>query len=139
MARAGLVLALVAIAIVGFAPYVLSDVATSAYVNAELTRITTPVAGVLTGRLPGEGSYLARDERLQLVTARTPDRSRLDNLEEQTALAAASVSLVENQLGEIQRDDAALGARSTLFKASTLQHLGGETGRVPGRGVADGR
>lgn len=125
-ARVGFVVALVAISVWGFAPYLLGDVATSAYVNAELTRVTTPVAGVLTGHLPPEGSYLVRDEPLRLVTARTPDRTRLDDLERQAALAVTSVSLVEDQLGEIRRDDDALSRRSALFKASTLDHLGGQ-------------
>src|SRR5207237_6473753 len=92
--------------------------------NAELTRVATPVAGVLTGRLPREGDYLARDEQLQLVTARTPDRSRLDDLERQTALARASVSLVEQQLAEIQHEDGSLRQRSGLFMDATLKQLG---------------
>src|SRR5690349_12085400 len=105
VARGALAAALLAFGIWGFAPYVLHDVGTSAFVNAELTRVATPVAGVLTGRLPQEGDYLAKDERLRLVTARTPDRSRLDEIERQTALAEAGVSLVESQLGEIQHED----------------------------------
>lgn len=127
LARAGLAALLVVVGIWGFAPYVLHDVGTSAYVNAELYRVTTPVAGVLTDRLPQEGAYLTKDQRLQLVTARTPDRSRLDALEQQTALAAASVSLVQAQLAEIAGEDSTLGQRSAIFKTEMLRRLEGHS------------
>ena len=126
VARAALAAAVVAAGVWGFAPYVFKDVATSAYVNAELTRVTTPVAGVLTEGLPQEGAYLARDARLQLVTARTPNRARLDELEQQAALAASTVDLMEAQLAEIGHDDKDLRGRSALFRAAS-------TGRLDGR------
>src|SRR5690242_8236028 len=123
VARGVLAAVLVALGVWGFAPYVLHEVGTSAYVNAELTRVATPVAGVLTGRLPREGDYLAKDARLQLVSARSPDRSRLDDLERQAALATSSVSLVESQLAEIGREDSNLQQRSGMFMAATLKQL----------------
>jgi multidrug resistance efflux pump len=123
LARGVFAAALLGLGVWGFAPYVLHDVGTSAYVNAELTRVATPVAGVLTGRLPQEGDYLSSDQRLELVTARTPDRSRLDELESQTALASSSVALVESQLGEIQHEDGNLRQRSGLFMDATLKQL----------------
>jgi multidrug resistance efflux pump len=122
-ARGAFAAVLILIGVWGFAPYVLHDVGTSAYVNADLTRVATPVAGVLTGRLPKEGSYLSRDEHLQLVSARTPDRSRLDELEQQTALAQSSVGLVESQLAEIRQADGTLSQRSGLFQEATLKNL----------------
>lgn len=125
IARAVLAAAIIAVGVWGFAPYVLKDVATSAYVNAELTRVTTPVAGVLTGGLPQEGAYLSRDARLQLVTARTPNRQRLDELEQQEALAASTVALMEAQLAEIARDDRTLAGRSAVFRTASLDRLGG--------------
>lgn len=123
VARGVFAAALVAVGLWGFAPYLLHDVATSAYVNAELTRVSTPVAGVLTDGLPTEGAYIRRNAHLRLVTARTPDRSRLDDLEQQTSLAASSVGLVRTQLEEIRQEDAELGRRSAFFRDATLQQL----------------
>src|SRR5262245_2710908 len=72
-ARIAFAAAVIAAGLWGFAPYVLNDVATSAYVNAELTQLTTPVAGVLTEGVPEEGTYLSKARGLQLVSARTPN------------------------------------------------------------------
>lgn len=118
---------LVAVGVWGFAPYVFRSVASSAYVNAELMRVSTPVAGVLTEGLPREGAYLTKATSLQLVTARAPNRVRLDDLQQQAALAASTVSLMESQLGEIATLDRQLARRSGLFQAASVERL---TGRV---------
>ena len=125
VARACLVAAVLGAGVFGFAPYIFKDVATSAYVNAELTRVATPVAGVLTEGLPQEGAYLAKDARLQLVTARRPNRARLGDLEQQAALASSTVSLMEAQLAEIAADDRTLAARSALFTKASISRLDG--------------
>jgi multidrug resistance efflux pump len=136
IARAALAAAVIAAGVWGFAPYVLKDVATSAYVNAELTRVATPVAGVLTEGLPQEGAFLSKDARLRLVTARTPNRARLDDLEQQAALAASTVDLMEAQLAELGRDDATLKARSAVFKAASVGRLGGRVQQAEAEAAA---
>ncbi len=109
----------------GFAPYVLKDIASAAYVNAELTQVATPVAGVLTQGLPREGAYLSRDARLRLVTTRTPSRARLDDLLQQAALADSTVALMETQLAELRSSDATLVVRSNLFQRASVGRLAG--------------
>lgn len=109
----------------GFAPYVLKDVASSAYVNAELTQVATPVAGVLTQGLPREGAYLSQAARLRLVTTRSPSRARLDDLLQQAALADATVALVGSQLAELRSHDGLLAERSALFKTASVGRLAG--------------
>jgi multidrug resistance efflux pump len=136
VARAALAAAVIAAGVWGFAPYILKDVATSAYVNAELTRVTTPVAGVLTDGLPQEGAYLARDARMQLVTARTPNRARLDDLEQQATLAASTVELMEAQLAEIGQDDRDLKSRSALFKSASAGRLDGRVRQAEAEAAA---
>ncbi len=123
--RAVIAAGLVAFGLWGFAPYVFKDVASSAYVNAELMRVSTPVAGVLSTRLPASGSYLRQEQRLHLVTARTPDRSRLDDLERQAATADATAAMMGDQLAELARSDGAMRRRGQLFNAATLQNLAG--------------
>ena len=124
-ARVGIAGLLIAGGLWGFAPYVLKDVASAAYVNAELTQVATPVAGVLTQGLPREGAYLSRDARLRLVTARTPSRARLDDLLQQAALADSTVALMETQLAELRSNDATLAARSNLFQRASVGRLAG--------------
>jgi len=111
----------------GFAPYIFRDVANSAYINAELTRISTPMAGVLSPAAPRSGVYIAADRRLELVAARTPDRSRLDDLEQQAAVADSTVSLMERQLGEIAHADHALQGRGQVYRTATLANLSSRT------------
>ena len=111
----------------GFAPYIFRDVANSAFINTELTRISTPVAGVLSPSAPRSGAYIAKDRRLELVAARTPDRSRLDDLEQQAAVANSTVALMERQLGEISNTDHTLKGRSGVYRAATLSNLASRT------------
>ena len=55
VARTSAVATLLLLGVWGLAPYVLSDVGTSAFVNAEVTRVSSPIAGVVTPALPREG------------------------------------------------------------------------------------
>ncbi|MEW5684619.1 MAG: HlyD family efflux transporter periplasmic adaptor subunit [Pseudomonadota bacterium] len=119
--------ALVLFGVWGFWPYMFRDVANSAYVNAELTRISTPVAGVLSPAAPRSGAYITHDRRLELVAARTPDRSRLDDLEQQSAVADSTVALMEAQLSEISAADRKLRVRSDVYRTATLASLSSRT------------
>ncbi len=123
VARTSAVATLLVLGVWGLAPYVLSDVGTSAFVNAEVTRVATPISGVVSASLPREGVYIDKDEALELVTARTPDRTRLDDLERQFALKKAAIALVRNQVAEIHREQASLDVRSKVYHTAAVADL----------------
>jgi multidrug resistance efflux pump len=124
LARAGLAGLLLLCGAWGFSPYILGNVG-EAYVNADLKRITTPVAGVLGPDAPAGGSYVDKDRLVTLVTARAPDRTALGELERQTAAAEATVELMQSQVQELDRADRAFGARSAAYRTATLADLAG--------------
>ncbi len=50
-----------------FAPYFEYRIAPSAFINAELLRVTAPIAGRLTQDLPRKGQFIARPEKVTLI------------------------------------------------------------------------
>jgi len=68
-----------------FAPYFEYRIAPSAFINAELLRVTTPIAGRLTQNIPHKGEFIAWPEKVTLVDSIAPDRRHLLDLERQYA------------------------------------------------------
>jgi hypothetical protein len=99
-----------------FAPYVLNEVGGEAYVNAPLTRISSPIAGVASTALPEIGSYLAAPKRLRMVTARSIDTANLGTLVGQQAALGAGLTLAERQLQELAAADVRLAARAARYR-----------------------
>ena len=120
-------LALGIIALSGWAllPYVTYRIAPSAFVNAELMRVTAPIAGQLASDLPRKGEYFQRSRVVSLVEARSPDRRHLIDLDQQLAMSTKRAELVRRQLGEIRR------ARSQAPRAQRGLSFGGDSAPEP--------
>jgi hypothetical protein len=58
VARLGLAVALIALSAWAFIPYVGYRISSSAFVNAELVRVTAPIAGRLTRDIPRKGDFI---------------------------------------------------------------------------------
>lgn len=112
-----------------FAPYALNDVGSEAYVNAPLTRIVSPIAGITNDRLPAIGSYIATPTALRLVTARTLDDAALGALNGQQAALGAALTLATGQLRELAAADVRLAARAARYGRA-------ETGRLAEQALA---
>jgi multidrug resistance efflux pump len=122
-ARIALALGFIAFTAWAFVPYVTHRVASSAFVNAELTRITAPIGGRLTQNLPRSGLFIAETLPVQLVEATAPDRRHLVALEQQLGPAQARAELAERQLDEIVSADRGLELRTDRHRTAMLQRL----------------
>ena len=60
-------LVLIALSIWVFAPYVAYHVSSSAFINAEMMRVTAPISGYLSRDLPRKGKFIDHPERLALI------------------------------------------------------------------------
>ena len=60
IARLGLAFALIAVSAWAFLPYVSYRIASSAFVNSELVRVTAPIAGRLSRDLPRKGDFIGQ-------------------------------------------------------------------------------
>ena len=125
-------LALGIIALSGWAllPYVTYRIAPSAFVNAELMRVTAPIAGQLSPDLPRKGEYFQRTRLVPLVEAHSPDRRHLMDLEQQLAVSAKRAELARRQLEEIAELDGKLRERSEDYRTGVIARLGHEIGET---------
>ena len=112
-----------------------------AYVNAELVRVTAPMAGRLARDLPRKGEIIDHSITVRLTETIAPDRRHLANLEQQTAVAKDRAALAERQLVEIAAVDRELEARANAYQSGMMQRLGqeiagsgGGKGGLPRRG-----
>jgi multidrug resistance efflux pump len=123
-----LALALTLIALGGFAylPYLTHRVAASAFVNAELIRVTAPIAGQLTLTMPRKGDFLDQASSVPLIEARSPDRHQLLDLERQHALAKENGELARRHLHEIAAIDFELRVRAEAYGRGIIDRLGQE-------------
>jgi multidrug resistance efflux pump len=106
-----------------FSPYLGSRVASSAYVNAELVRVVSPLAGRLAHRLPSRGEYVARTHKIELVEALAPDQRHLFDLRQQLAVAKKRADLARKQLKEIKNTDRELSMRADAYRAGMLKRI----------------
>lgn len=121
--RVALAALLLAAGLYSFLPYLTHHVTTSAFVNAELVRVTAPIGGQVTGELPSEGAYFNKPSRVSLIAAVAPDRRQLLNLEQQLASDRQLVALHESQLAEIAAFAAVLEDRVGRYRAALMQRL----------------
>lgn len=124
--RIALSVAVLAVSVWAFLPYVTYRVASSAFVNAEIVRITAPMAGQLTRNLPRKGEYLESARSMNLVEALVPDRRQLVALEQSHTIARAKAELAQAQLREIVGADRGLAGRTERHRAAMLSRLGRE-------------
>ena len=74
LSRLALAFTLLALSAWAFWPYVAYRVAPSAFVNAELVRVTSPMSGRLAAELPRKGWFFDHPTTVTLVTSLAPDR-----------------------------------------------------------------
>jgi multidrug resistance efflux pump len=123
--RARIVLAcgLIALGTWEFLPYLTHRVASSAYVNAEIVRVTAPIRGRLSAELPEKGSFIQDETAITLVEAPVADRRQIAVFEQQFAVAAAQIELAQRHLSEIEEADGRLRARAEQHRAAILSEM----------------
>src|SRR5258708_6516332 len=110
-----------------FLPYVAYRVATSAFVNAELIRVTTPISGEVARNLPSKGTLVDGTATIRLVEAQRPDRRAVVTQEQQYAVADAQVALAAAQLDEVIAADRRLSQQTARHRAAVLERLARES------------
>ncbi|HZP71460.1 MAG TPA: HlyD family secretion protein [Pseudolabrys sp.] len=124
--RVSLATLLLAASAWAFGPYVGSRVGSSAFVNAELTRVTSPFAGRLTTDLPRRGEFIAQARTVTLVEALAPDQRHLFDLRQQYTVANERAQLTRAQLDEIKSVDHGLGDRAEAYKTGVVNRISRE-------------
>ena len=104
-ARLLLAALLIAVSVWAFLPYMTSRVASSAFVNAELMRVTAPIAGRLSDKLPHKGDFIATPEPINLVKTLNTDNRHLLDLRSRLAIASDRAALALRQIEEIRTAD----------------------------------
>lgn len=109
-----------------FAPYLKYRIAPSAFINAELLRVTAPIAGRLTQDLPRKGEFVARPEKVTLIDSMAPDRRHLLDIERQYSTSKENAELARKQLDEIAAIDVELDARIGAYRDGMIDRFGHE-------------
>jgi hypothetical protein len=85
--RLGLAAAMIALSAWAFLPYVGYRIASSAFVNAEIMRVTAPIAGRLARDLPRKGDFIEHDSTVALIETLSRDQGPLLHLTSQHTVA----------------------------------------------------
>jgi len=125
-ARIVLALVLIGLSIWAISPYVTYRISSSAFINAEMMRVTAPIPGYLSNDLPRKGSFIEYPSKLTLIQSYSVDRRRLLDLEGQRAIAKERADLAEKQLAEVAMEDRELETRMTTYREGMLKRLGNE-------------
>ncbi len=125
--RIGLACILLAAGGWAFFPNVFHRVSSNAFVNAELVRVTAPIAGRLSSSLPQKGQFIAESATAPLVDALNPDRRQLTAYEQDYALAAARINLASAQLDDIKDQNRELRKRLEDYRDAMLDRLARDT------------
>jgi multidrug resistance efflux pump len=110
-----------------FFPYLAYHVASSAYINAELVRITAPISGEVARDLPAKGELVGGTAKTKLIEALPPDGRTLVQLQQQHATAQAEVTLAAAQLAEVNAADRKLSQQTARYRAAVLERLAHES------------
>ena len=130
LVRLLLALVLITTGVWAFLPHLAYRVASSAFVNAELVRVTAPIAGRLARDLPRKGDIIEHSITVNLVEALSPDRRHLLDLEQQSAVARDRADLAKKQISEIDTIDRGLESRMAAYRAAAIQRLGQQIAEV---------
>lgn len=125
--RIGFACFLLAVGAWAFFPNLFHRVSSNAFVNAELVRVTSPIAGRLSSSLPQKGQFIAETATAPLVDALNPDRRQLTAYEQEYALAAARIDLASAQLDDIKEQNRELRKRLEDYRDAMLDRLGRDT------------
>jgi multidrug resistance efflux pump len=121
--RLALASALIALGGWAFLPHIRYRIASSAFVNAELVRVTAPIAGRLTRDLPRKGDFVERPESVTLIESLSRDQRHLLELTAQYAVAKQQAELAGKQLAEIATSDDELARRMQIFHDGMIARL----------------
>jgi multidrug resistance efflux pump len=116
-ARVGLAVGLMVFGAWAFVPYIAYKVAPTAYVNAELIRITAPINGQLTQDLPHKGDFISAPTAARLIESNT-DRSGLVSLERQYEEYQQKARLAASQITELNAADIAFTQRMSAYQSA---------------------
>lgn len=130
LVRLLLALVLITTGVWAFLPHLAYRVASSAFVNAELVRVTAPIAGRLARDLPRKGDVIEHSITVNFVEALSPDRRHLLDLEQQSAVARDRADLAKKQISEIDTIDRGLESRMAAYRAAAIQRLGQQIAEV---------
>ena len=119
-----LALVLIVVGVWAFLPNLAYRVASSAFVNAELVRVTAPIAGRLSRDLPRKGDIIEHSITVNLIEALSPDRRHLLDLEQRSAVAKDRANLAKKQIAEIDTIDRGLESRTEAYRSGAMQRLG---------------
>ena len=97
-------------------PHLAYRIAPSAFVNAELMRVTAPMAGRLANDLPRKGDMIDHSITVNLTETLAPDRRHLLDLEQQSAVAKDRAELAKQQLAELTTVDQELATRTDAYQ-----------------------
>ncbi|MFN3623013.1 MAG: HlyD family efflux transporter periplasmic adaptor subunit [Hyphomicrobium sp.] len=121
--RIGLALLLIGASVWAFAPYVAYRVSSSAFINAEMMRVTAPISGYLAQEIPHKGKFIDQPAKLTLIESYTADRRRLLELEGRQTLAKERAQLAEKQLADIKALDSELEKRMQAYRDGMVKRL----------------
>src|ERR1700722_1217239 len=124
IARPILALALIALGAWAFLPHVVYRIAPTAFVNAELVRVTAPIAGRLSRDLPRRGDIIEHPITVNLIETLSADRRHLLDLEQQSAVAKDRAELAKRQLAEVETIDRGLEVRTESYRSGMIERLG---------------
>ncbi len=124
--RISLAVSLLALSTWTFLPHVAYRIAPTAFVNAELFRVTAPMAGRLARDLPHKGDMIDRSTNVNLTETISPDRRHLLDLEQQNAVAKDRADLARRQLIETAAVDRELEVRTEAYRTGMVGRLGQE-------------
>jgi multidrug resistance efflux pump len=123
VARLSLAALLIVLCLWAFTPYLLYRVASSAFINAPLLRVTSPMPGQVTEQLPGKGHIIEQTSPAVLVAALSSDRGPLLDLQRQRLLAEKSSELAAGQLNELNALDDKLSVRIAAYHDAVVRRL----------------
>ena len=123
VARIALACGLIAFGTYEFLPYLTHHVASSAFVNAEIVRVTAPIRGELSAELPGKGVFIEEARAIKLVQTAVEDRRQLAVFEQQYAVAEAQIDLARRHLAEIEETDGRLLDRAERHRSAILTEM----------------
>ena len=125
-ARVVLALVLLGVSAWAFVPYFEYRIAPSAFINAELLRVTAPIAGRLTQDLPRKGEFITKPEKVALIVSTATDHRHLLDLERQYSASKDNAELARKQLDEITVFDAELRKRNDAYRGGMISRLSHE-------------
>ena len=126
--RARLVLALTLLVLAGWAllPHLAYRIAPSAFVNAELVRVTAPMAGRLANDLPRKGDMIDRSITVNLTETLAPDRRHLWISNSKARSPRIVPNWRKRQLAESTTVDQELATRTDAYQDGMVRRIGQE-------------